>query len=233
MTQSHRTHTHLYSQIHNIEFIPGAPWTGADNRSDNLIKHTQTSDISSKKKRTEWCGSVAGNHITAVMSRLGYELRLWRFGNKHTSQIEPGGYESGDLSKDYIKSEETYPFLPHSHLLVTGLFMCVVAFFPPFTGKCRLIMCERREGRFAVLSLLPFKWKKRSVADLHSHMELLWLQTRTSGLSWGVCSRWYIYVKKCLIKAGKLYLIRVYLYCLLSYTQWNPFTLIFTTDCVV
>lgn len=50
MTQTRKTdtHLHLHSQIHNIEFIPGAHWTGADNRSDNLIKHTQSSDISLK-----------------------------------------------------------------------------------------------------------------------------------------------------------------------------------------
>lgn len=61
-----------------------------------------------------WIWLVA---VVAVMLRLGCELRLWRSENKHTSQIEPGVYESGDLSRDYIKSEETYPHLLLSHLL--------------------------------------------------------------------------------------------------------------------
>lgn len=51
---------------------------------------------------------VRKSHRSCTVS----ELCLWGgLGNKHTCQIEQGSKVGGLFSKDYIKSERTYPFL--------------------------------------------------------------------------------------------------------------------------
>lgn len=65
------------------------------------------------------------------MSRPGCELHLRRFENR---RIEVGGYETGDLYKDNIKSEEMYLFL----FLV---FVCLSPVY--FIVESILIVCKK------------------------------------------------------------------------------------------
>lgn len=139
------------------------------------IKHIESPDIS--LKRIEWCGSVAENCMAAVMLCPGCEPCLWRFGNKHTCQIEGGagggcvcvwwwgGCMRVEISQKITSNLEGLLCFSSTHiclwLVCLGVWGAVVL-LPSFTGKCRFIMCERKKGRFCVLfSTQPIEKKKK------------------------------------------------------------------------
>lgn len=157
-----------------------------------------------------WLVAVAGNHISAVMLRPGYERRLSGFENKHTSQIEPGDMRPETSQKIISNLRSLLSISPPltSALCVSNMCPCFCICLPNADW-----FCMKRKGRFSILSLLPIQLQNKLICCLFAfiHVSLVLSpsrpQTRTL-LDPETSAQDDVFVKKkkkkSLTKAGEL-----------------------------
>lgn len=162
--------------------------------------------------------AVAGNHITAVMSRLAMSCVSGGLEINTPSQIE-----AGDMRLETWQQITSNLILFFSTHICRGRLFITCVLVLVFLCQIQIASLWRKKGRFSVLYVTPFNWKKN--IDLLTHLHS-YMYPRCLPLSLSRCQTHTSFTKKRLLKMTGL--IRVYLCFHLSYTQQgNIFTLAF------
>lgn len=114
-----------------------------------------------------WLVAVAGNHISAVMLRPGYELGLLRFENKHTNQIEPGDMRL-ETSQKIISNVTGLIHFSSTHMWSVYYMRVLVSLW-----KMHRLCVRRKRASFYPLYLHLIEENNWFPAYLHSYMDPL------------------------------------------------------------